>query len=99
VFARVLHVVGAPADIEAGVGVYREQILPWARDVTGFRGYVVLLDREGGRAMAMSLWESEEAMLAFEESGQRFRGMVAETSGMELGAIESYEVAMLELSP
>jgi heme-degrading monooxygenase HmoA len=99
VFARVLHLSGAPADIEAGVEVYREQILPWARDVTGFRGYIVLLEREEGRALAMSLWESQEAMLAFEASGQRFRGMVAETSGIELGAVESYEVAMLELSP
>ena len=83
----------------AGVGVYREQILPWARDVTGFRGYIVLLEREAGHAMAMSLWDSEEAMLAYEESGQRFRGLVAESSGFELGAVESYEVALLELTP
>jgi heme-degrading monooxygenase HmoA len=98
VFARVLHVTGAAADIEAGVEVYREQVLPYARDATGFRGYLVLLDREEGRALAMSLWASEDAMLAFEERGQRFRGLVAESSGTEIGTIESYEVALLELT-
>ena len=97
-FARVLHVTGTAADIEAGTEVYREQVLPYARDATGFRGYLVLLDRDGGRALAMSLWTSEEAMLAFEERGQRFRGLVAESSGTELGAVESFEVALLELT-
>jgi heme-degrading monooxygenase HmoA len=98
VFSRVLHVSGTAADIEAGIEVYREQVLPYARDATGFRGYIVLLDREEGRALAMSLWVSEEAMLAFEERGQRFRGLVAASSGFELGTIESYEVALLELT-
>jgi heme-degrading monooxygenase HmoA len=99
VFARVLHISGASAGIEAAIDVYREQVLPYARDATGFRGYFVLLDREQGRAIAMSLWASEEAMLAFEERGQRFRSMIAESSGIELRALESYEVAMLELTP
>jgi heme-degrading monooxygenase HmoA len=99
VFARVLHLTGTPSDIEAGVEVYRDQVLPYTRDVTGFRGYLVLLDREGQRAIAMSLWTSEDAMLAFEEQGQRFRGLVAEASRMQLGAVESYEVALLELTP
>ena len=98
-FARVLHVSGAPEDIEAGAAVYREQVLPYARDAAGFRGYVVLLDRDEERALAISLWTSEEAMLAFEERGQRFRGLVAEASRTELGRVESYEVALLELTP
>ena len=98
-FARVLHVTGTPADIEAGVEVYRDQVLPYTRDVTGFRGYLVLLDREGGRAIALSLWTSEDAMLAFEEQSQRIRGLVAAGSGTQLGAVESYEVALLELTP
>jgi hypothetical protein len=99
VFARVLHVSGTPADIEAGVEMYREQVLPYTRDVIGFRGYLALLDRENGRALAMSLWASEDAMLAFEEQGERLRGLVAEGSGTQLGAVESYEVALLELTP
>lgn len=98
-FARVLQVSGSPDEIEAGVALYRNQVLPYARDATGFRGYLVLLDREGGRALAMSFWASEEAMLAFEERAQTFRGLVAETSGFELGDITSYEVALLELTP
>jgi heme-degrading monooxygenase HmoA len=99
VFARVVQVTGSPEDIEAGVALYRDQVLPYTRDVLGFRGYVVLLDREEGRALAMSFWASEEAWLAFEESARQFRGLVAESSGLQLGKLESYEVALLELSP
>jgi hypothetical protein len=99
VFARVLEIAGAPADIEAGAEVYRSQVLPWARDVAGFRGYIVLVDREEGRGLAMSLWATEQAMVAFEEQGKRFRGIVAETTGIDLRGVRSYEVAMLELSP
>jgi heme-degrading monooxygenase HmoA len=99
VFARVLRVSGSAEDIEAGVAVYRNQVLPYARDVTGFRGYLVLLDREGGHALAMSLWASEEAMLAYEERAQLFRDLVAEGVGTKLGELSSYEVALLELNP
>lgn len=98
-FARVLHVAGSPDDIEAGVELYRNQVLPYARDATGFRGYVVLLDREGARALAMSFWASEEAMVAFEERARTFRGLVAAGSGISLGEVESYEIALLELTP
>lgn len=96
--ARVVHATGPPAGIEHGFEVYRENVLPYLRDVSGFRGLVIMLDRERGRSLAVTLWATEEAMNAYEETGQRFRELLAEASGAELGELGSYDVALLELS-
>lgn len=97
-FARVVHASGPTEGIEHGVDVYREHVLPYVRDVSGFRGLVILLDRDRGRSLAITLWATENAMNAYEATGQRFRELLAEASSAEVGELESYEVALLELS-
>lgn len=97
-FARVSTFQGLPDKTAEGIRVAREQILPAARLLDGFRGLYILFDRESGRSLAMTLWETEEDMRASEEAALRARSESAEASGEAIVSVERYEVALRELA-
>jgi hypothetical protein len=91
VYARVAHLKGDPENIERGLALYEEQVLPWAREATGYRGWVVLLDREAGTALGLTFWATEEDMRRNEEAAQEFRSRLAAPMGVEIVAVDHYE--------
>jgi hypothetical protein len=94
--ARVTTFEGSPEQIEKGVRVYREDVIPWLRDAEGFRGWIVLLDREAGRSIGLTFWTSSEAARDREESGATLRDEVAEAVGASMRSLEIYEVVAAE---
>jgi hypothetical protein len=65
----------------------------------GSHGGILLIDRESGKAMAITLWQDEAAMQASEERANELR----RTASQELGAsepprVERYEVAVFDKS-
>ncbi len=95
-FARVTTFEGSAEQIEEGVAIFREQVIPWFRDATGFRGWIVLLDRENGRSMGLTFWATREAALDTDASGGVLRDKVAETIGTPMQTLEVYEVTAVE---
>ena len=60
----------------------------------GFKRFTLLIDRDRGEALGISLWESEAAMKAAAELGDRAREGAAESgSGRDQGS-ERFEVAI-----
>jgi heme-degrading monooxygenase HmoA len=99
VFARVASFEGPDDSVREGMQLYVDQVLPWVRDTTGFRGLAVLNAAEGGRVVAITFWETEEAMLADEEgAAPRFRELIGGSVGVPLKAVDFYEVDLMELS-
>ena len=98
-YARVSTFQGPPDQTAEGIRIAREQILPAARLQDGFVGIYLLYDREGGRSLAITLWETEEDMRASEEAALRARTESAAVSGDVILGVESYEVALQELNP
>src|SRR5215210_5105231 len=96
-FARVSTYEGSPDHTAEGIRVAREQILPAARLMDGFKGIYLLYDRESGKSLSMTLWETEEDMYASEEAANRVRAQSAETSGDKVINVERYEVALQAL--
>jgi heme-degrading monooxygenase HmoA len=94
VFARVSTYQGDPGQIDAGLSYARENILPRVQQVDGFEGVYYLVDRESGKALSITLWESEEAMRASEEAADRLRGESAEAASATVESVERYEVAI-----
>ena len=95
--ARVTSLTGSPADADAGVANFRENVVPFTREQGG-KGALLLVDRQTGNAIAITLWEDEEALRASEERADTLR---AEAAG-EMGAsqpptVERYEVAVFEV--
>ena len=96
-FARISTFQGPPDQTAEGIRVAREQILPAARLQEGFLGIYLLFDRESGRSLSITLWESEEDMKASEEAALRARTESAEAAGEVIVGVERYEVALQEL--
>lgn len=95
-YARVTTFHGSPERIEEGVRIFREQVIPWLRDATGFRGWVVLLDREEGRSLGITFWATEEAARDTEASGAVLRDKVAASIGIPMQSLDVYEVAVVD---
>jgi len=96
-FARASTFQGSLDQTIEGIRVAREQILPAARLMDGFKGIYILFDRESGRSLSITLWETEEDMRASEEAASRLRAESAETSGDTVVSVERYEVALYEI--
>ncbi len=94
--ARVSTFRGSPEQLLEGFRIYREQVAPWLRDATGFRGWVVLLDRENARSLGITFWATEEAARDTEGSGGVLRDKVAASMGTPMQTLDVYEVTVVE---
>ena len=96
--ARVTSVAGTPENAEQGVTTFRENVLPMIKE-TGGKGALLLIDRESGRGMSITLWPDEETMRASEGRANQLRRDAAEQMGAtrEEPRVERYEVAVFEV--
>ena len=69
--ARVTFVQIVPGKLDEAVGLYRDSVLPAAKQQKGFRGLylLTLTDRNAGKGISITLWETEADMTAGENSG------------------------------
>ena len=66
---------------------------PEVRALAGFRGAYALLDSKEGKAMLITLWETEKDMQSSLEVAQRVRGETAADAGATAPpVVETYEV-------
>jgi heme-degrading monooxygenase HmoA len=96
--ARMFAFEGSPEEIEAAIALAQEQILPLERQMPGFRGLILLSDKEAGRLVSLSLWESEEQMRQSEESARTIVRLSAQSVGGKRVSIEPFDVALFELA-
>src|SRR5215217_6583705 len=96
VYARVSTLEGPPELMDEGLRQVREVVLPGARQIDGFKGMIALGDRQSGKTLGITFWESEEAMRASEEAANRLREESAEAGGDTIAGVERYEVVVFE---
>lgn len=94
--ARFTSFAGAPENIEEGFRTFRDDLVDWFRDATGFRGWLALLDVPGGRSIGITLWATEDALADEAASGATLRNEVAAGLNTKVTSVERYEVVMLE---
>ena len=80
---------------ERGIEVLQE-ILPWLRDTTGFRGVLRLASADRSKSVVITLWATEAAMLESSEVGRNLGAQAAEASGEERVALEDFEVTFFD---
>lgn len=85
------------ADPDEATRVLREQVLPHARQLDGFRGAIGLVDRSNRKAIAYTLWESETAMTASEEAANQMRSDAVQAIGASTPTVERYDVAVWDV--
>ncbi len=94
--ARVSSLEGSADQIDESAQKAREETLPKARELAGFKGAIGLADRESGRVKLITLWESADALRATEEQADRLREQAAEAGGQRITGVDRYEVAVAQ---
>jgi serine phosphatase RsbU (regulator of sigma subunit) len=94
VFARIVTYTQAdpsPGRIEQGIRRTREQ-LSVLRELDGNEGAYFFVDRKSGKAIFISLWESEQAMQRSDEVMRPVRAEMSRTFAANRVDVEYYEV-------
>ena len=68
-FARVITVHAQPGKIEEAATLYRDAIIPSARQQKGFNGAFLLTDSITSKGVSVTLWDTEADQKAGESSG------------------------------
>ena len=94
--ARVSTITGSPDQAEAGIADFKENVAPWIKG-NGGHGGILLLDRETGKAVAITLWNDEESMRNSEQAADEHRSRVSDQmQGAQSPTVERYEVAVFD---
>ena len=68
-YARAVTVSVNPEKLDDMLEIMRESVLPAAKSQQGFKGALVLGDRETGDEVSITFWDSETEMIAGGRSG------------------------------
>ena len=93
--ARVTRITTHPADLTEEMLAFRAAVIAQAQASPGYRGALDLIDRESGRAIAVTLWEAEADLRGSEWA----RKGPAGSGGPGAPAVETYEVVLRDLPP
>lgn len=67
--ARVVHVQVQVGKVDEATKIFRDSVIPAAKQQKGFRSATMLVDAASGKGMAVTLWETEGDLKAGEASG------------------------------
>ncbi len=95
-YARISTIQGAPEKVDDVTRQTQEQTLPQLQKMEGFKGFVALGDRQSGKMLGVSFWESEEALRATDEAASSVRSGAAEAADGIVTGVEEYEVFVNE---
>jgi heme-degrading monooxygenase HmoA len=89
VYARVSRYEG---DVDRLIEGFDRQA-DLARRLDGFVHAYLLVDRAGGSAAIVALWDSKDALDASASRAAHLREEASETAGATIGSVDTYEVA------
>ena len=99
-WVRMSTLQGSPnqsnEDVERLIKVLSEDILPSAREMNGYKGVLSFGDRNSGKGITLTFWESEEAMKTSEEAANKLRQQAADEMEEEVAGVERFEVFVNE---
>ena len=93
-YARSTTIQARDSAIDAGIAYVRDEVMPALEAIDGCVGMSLLVDRESGRCIATSAWETEEAMHAGADRVRPVRDRAAEMFGGSAEVAE-WEIAFL----
>ena len=90
-FARIGVWRGTSEELERWIVRSRDEVLPGVRKQPGITAAYCFLDREDGKGLTITIWESEEAMRASEQFRAGTQAGTAAASGAMV-TTERYDV-------
>lgn len=93
--ARTTTLQADPGKIGDGIAYIRDEILPRVTAMDGCVGMSMLVDRESGRCIVTTAWESEQALQASAEMVRPLREQAEKALGSSNGSVDTWEVAVV----
>lgn len=98
-FARVHVLESTREQHDEGLAAVTEEILPWLRETTGFRGLIRLANPDSGKVLVITLWATGESMRDSAEAAKRFTALTATGVGATWIGVDDYEVSFYDIDP
>lgn len=90
-FARVTTTRGSAKKAEV-IRIVQQRLMPAIKDMKGFKAAYWLLDEKNGKGLAVSFWDSEDALNASAGPIGQLRTQSTNELGVEVESVESFEV-------
>ena len=94
------HVAHLPPDkLDEGITIFRDSVVPELRQFKGFKGALLLVNRQTGKSLTIGVYDTEDEVKAVEHSGE-YRRQVAKFAQLFSAppSREVYEVAYYGLT-
>jgi heme-degrading monooxygenase HmoA len=91
--ARINSAQTTPGELDRLVQFAGDRF-PDAREAPGFQGFYLLADRQSGQVVSISLWESDDDLQQFEDTGAQLRQAASAEVGIAPTPVEVYEVLL-----
>jgi heme-degrading monooxygenase HmoA len=93
-FARVRTTSGVPEKVDDGIRHFRENVVASYKDVAGFKGAYMLVNRQSGKIVGITLWDTEASMQATGRTSEKLRAAGSQVVSGATPAPEEYEVVV-----
>ena len=93
-YARVTTVQVSPDRVDEAIRLWRDSVMPAAKQQKGFKSGRLLVDRKTGKAISVGLWETEADIQATGEGSAYLQEQLAKFASLFTAppAVEHYEV-------
>ncbi|MCZ2859972.1 antibiotic biosynthesis monooxygenase [Blastococcus sp. VKM Ac-2987] len=92
-YARSTTLTADPARMDDGIADIRDDVMPAVLEMDGCVGLSMLCDRDSGRCIVTTAWESEEAMAATRERVRSMRDRAVRQFGGHEPEVREWEIA------
>lgn len=94
VYARSTTVRGDPQALDDGIAMVRDEVMPALREMDGWVGLSMMVDRANGTGIVTTAWESERALSESRGRVMSLRDRAAERLG-GTAEVEEWEITLL----
>lgn len=94
-YARSTTVIADPSSIDRAVTLVRDEIMPALMAIDGCIGVSCLIERDSGRCIATSAWESMETMTASESQVAPLRSRLTASVGAAGPLVQEWEIPLM----
>ncbi|MBO0838623.1 MAG: hypothetical protein J2P28_24345 [Actinobacteria bacterium] len=98
-YERVTSATATPDHLDDAVHGFEQKVVPALRQLPGYLGAVLDINRDTGQCWARTYWESLAALNASEQGAPQRRQEATGSMKVSVTDVDRYEIAMLELPP
>ncbi|MBO0685508.1 MAG: antibiotic biosynthesis monooxygenase [Candidatus Dormibacteraeota bacterium] len=95
-YARMTNVRLDPDRLDQVIAAYEQKVVGVVRQLPGYVGAVLDVDRDTGEGWGLIYWESLAALNASEEESSRIRPGASASAGVSIVDVERYEMVISE---